>query len=359
LSKAESVSCGIWPLRAKDLQIDGVAPVRGTGTAGPKGFLATGLNRNAGALQYWAPFRGKENLDGESFLNLDLGRGAVVIGGAWVGSAAVTVLTRSAGGKNTLEVRTIHDNVVRHKSELGPTVVTDGTLVAAQGGAWATLRGEDGSFRMMWIALPSLDKITSRPVVGASFAERPVVLPRAAKAGGTVVVSREGNDAARPFGVRWVGMDGKAGDLVPLDLQIANQVESWSAFAYGGGYYMAVVDGDSLVGASELKVGHFEWNGATAPVRWVKGLPMRDEHVTEPVWTTGSKGLEVLVLKWIDEESTVARYQVAGGALGKPSYAGVFPKGSRIVDAFNDDGDVWTVIRSRSENGWTYRVCEM
>src|SRR5690606_20573578 len=111
-----------------------------------------------------------------------------------------------------------------------------------------------------------------------------------------------------------------------LDIAATSQVESWNAAGHGGGYYLAVVDGDSLIGQSDLKVSFFNWNEGSAPVRWTKGTPLKDVHVTEPFFLASDRGLEAMVLKWIDEESTIARYKVAANGLGKPEYSGIFPK---------------------------------
>jgi hypothetical protein len=66
-------------------------------------------------------------------------------------------------------------------------------------------------------------------------------------------------------------------------------------------------------------------------------------------------------MQWVDEESTIGRYKIAGGQLGKPMYSGIFPKGSRVMAAFTrqKEGDLFVVVRHKHEEGWGYRICEL
>jgi hypothetical protein len=148
---------------------------------------------------------------------------------------------------------------------------------------------------------------------------------------------------------------------MPLDIDAQSQVESWSAAQFGGGTYLAFVDGDSMIGQADLKISYVNSvDGATA-VKWTKASPLKDVHVTEPVFLASAKGLEVLLLNWIDEESTIARYMVAGGTVGKPAYSGIYPKGARIVDAFTGESpdDLYVVTRHRDDTRWAFNICEI
>lgn len=357
LADVDAAECALWPMRDRDLQLNEVALTQGGKT---RGFGVSGLRRDAAPMHYYAPFDGDVELDKEDYVDLNLGRGAILLGGAVAGGKELAFVGRVVGDKTTLEVRSVRDNVVRYKGPLADTIIEDGGVDVAASGAWLTVRDQDGAQRLAYVDLSKPDKIESRVIPAATRTETLRVLPRPGKADGVLALWREG-ETGQPFKARWVGMDGKVGEVVSLDFTVTSQVESWTAVGYGGGYYLAVVDGDSLIGQSELKIAHINWSDGSAQVRWTKASPLTDEHVTEPVFAVTERGLEALVLKWIDEESTIARYMVAGGTVGKPKYSGIFPKGSRIIEAFTsaDGDDLYVVTRNRGESGWVFRICEM
>jgi hypothetical protein len=90
-------------------------------------------------------------------------------------------------------------------------------------------------------------------------------------------------------------------------------------------------------------------------------VTLKDVHVSDPVFLASAKGLQVLTLNWVDDESTIARYVVAGGTVGKPVYSGIFPKGSRIVDAFagNDPSDTFVMMRHKNDTNWIFQLCKL
>lgn len=357
LASAESARCAAWPLREKDFGVKEVLLAEG----GAPGFVVSGIKRNTAPMHYYAPFDNDPSLDVETFHNLDLGRGAVLLGGSTAGGRELAFVARNAGGQATLEVRTVRDNIVRFKGPLANVAVEEGYAVATARGAWLSVAGDDGSYRLAYVDLAG--KMSIKAVPAATRSEPSRVLVNAAQPKGALLVWREGKEGEQPskepFKAQWVTTEGEAESAVELDVPIASQVESWSATRYGGGYYLAFVDGDSLIGSSELKVTHLNWDDNAARVRWTKAVKQVDEHVTEPMFLVSGRGLEVLVLKWIDEESTIARYMVASATVGKPSFSGIFPKGSRVLAAFAGDGDAFVLIRSRGESGWIFRVCEI
>lgn len=357
LAASEGAECAEWPMRDRDLQLNHVALVQ----SGPsRGFVVSGQNRAAGAMHYYVPFDGDVELDTDSFVTMDLGRAAILLGGTTVGGQDLAFVGRAASGKSTLEVRSVVDNVVRYKGPLADVEIEEGSVTAVDGGAWINMRTEDGTHRLAYVDLVSVGKIESRPVAGAIGGESLRVVPRPGKSDGVLAVWKQG-ETGQPFKAIWVAKDGKAGSPVALDFAVASQAESWAAVGYGGSYYLAVVDGDSLVGQSDLKIAQVNWSDGSAQVRWTKASPLTDEHVTEPIFAVTDRGLEAMVLKWIDEESTIARYMVAGGTVGKPRYSGIFPKGSRIMEAYSeaDGDDLFVVTRNRGEVGWVFRICEM
>lgn len=354
LDSAKGSECSIWPMREKDLGVKEVALADGRGRA----FAVTGMKRDTAPMHYFAPFDGSAQLDPESFIALDLGRGAILLGGTFIDGKSYAFIARNSASKATLEVRTVNDNVVRFKGALADVVVEEGRATSAPGGAWLNLVGEDGSHRIVFVDMGQTMAV--HPVPGATRNEPSRILVRATAPKGALLIWKEG-ETGQPLKAQWVSIDGKSDAAVNLPIPVTSQVESWTAIGHAGGYYLAVIDGDSLIGQSELKISYLNWETSGVQVRWTKSSVLQDEHVTEPVFLVSEKGLEALVLKWIDEESTIARYMVAASTVGKPEFSGIFQKGSRIMEAFTDveGNDRFVVVRSRGESGWIFRVCEI
>jgi hypothetical protein len=186
-----------------------------------------------------------------------------------------------------------------------------------------------------------------------------LALPKADRSGVLAVWRNDKGD--RRFQVRHLGRDGAAGEPVVLPVKIEDDVESWSAAAYGQGFYLAYVEGDSLVGQAVLRVAYFNWRDGQPSVQWEKEDAIKDVHAGEPVFAAAEDGLELLLLNWVDDESTIARYQVSAGKLGPPSFSGVFERGARLTEAFSDAGgdDLFALMRYREDNKWTFKVCAL
>lgn len=353
LEKAEAVKCSSWPLRERDLQLDELAFIR----APRPGFLATGLKRDASPLTYYTPFKGSSQIDADDFAAFDLGRQAVILGAASTGQQTAVIVARNSAAKATLEVRALQNNVVKAKAELGGFNVVDGWTAVSQGGVYVAYKSEDNLYHLAFLATRG-GKLALH-IVDVTYKDRPAVLTLPSRPG-ALVVWKEG-ETGRPFRVAAAPEDGTIGAPMTLDIDVVSQTESWSATAQPGHDYLAFVDGDSLIGQAELKIAAFAWGDGAPHVQGTRTAPLKDVHVTEPVFLAGGKGLEVLLLNWIDEESTIARYMVAGSTLGKPVYSGVYPKGTRIVEAFTGDSpdDLYVLTRNRDDNRWAFQVCEL
>jgi hypothetical protein len=360
LEKADDASCGVWPKQEQDLAVNELILARGK----PKGILSSGLKRDGSPNYYFAPWKDDVDFDAEQLVPLKLGRNSVMIGGASLGAKPVFDVvfnTRDKNGnaKSSLEVRNVKDNLVRFKGDLGGDAVQNGSLVVAGDVHWIVYKKDDADFGAARLGFVK-EKGAIVPVTGLAMKDRPVIVPAPGGKGEALIIYKEGDDP-KPFKVRKIGVDGKVGLPSSLDVTVDNGVESWTATQSGGAYYMALVDGDSLIGQADLKVTAFDWVDEAAAAKWTKSVAIKDVHVSDPVFLNSAKGLQVLTLNWVDDESTIARYVVAGGAVGKPVYTGIFPKGSRIVDAFagNDAGDTYAIMRHKDDTSWIFQLCKL
>ncbi len=356
LDKAAEARCAPWPKHEKDLQTDEVLFVPGL----KKGFLSSGLKRDASPQNYFAPFNGEPQVEEDDLVPMALGRSSVLLGGMTIGGRPAAVVVHNVSeGKSTIEVRTVSDNVVKFKADLAAFNAIEGSVTPSAGGYWVLFKSEENEYRIAFIDMRKPSAPALRSVANVSFKDKPQVVASAAKPG-AIVVWLDGS-TGKPFKAQQLTEEGVAGIATVWDVAVAAQVESWSVTQHAGSYYVAFVDGDSLVGQADLRISQLNWGDGAVAVRWTKNVPIRDIHVTEPVFLASSKGLEVLLLNWVDEESTIARYILAGGNIGKPAYSGVFRKGTRIVDAFTGKSadETYVITRHRDDTRWGFQICEI
>jgi hypothetical protein len=353
LDDASAVNCSRWPKREKDL---GLRDIVLTDPSLPM-FLVTGVGREGGPFHYAVPFTQDTDVDVERARAMTFGRGAVLVGGTVFGGKAYAVVAQPKGDKTILEVRSVPDNVIRYEFDIGVGDVAEGSVEQHGGAAWILLQRDGGDITLFRLGV-SKGKFSGRNVGGSRWRDRPQIVPAGSK-GGVFAVSREGAG----FKVRHVAADGTLSSRVgSLDVKPQSEIESWAVgkARQGGSYYLAFVDGDSLVGLSSLKVANFSaGDDGDANVNWTREAVLKDVHVGEPVFQEVAGQLEVLLLNWVDEESTIARYQVSPAGLGKPKFSGIFSKGSRISLGMEAKGDLYVVMRHKDDNQWAIQLCEL
>lgn len=355
LQKADNARCAPWPKRSQDLQINELNVIPGT----KKGMIANGLKRDASPQNIYAAFNDDPQIDAEDLLTINVGRAGLVIGGTTFGGRPAAVVVQNvAENKAALEIRTVTDNVVKFKGDLATVNVIEGSVVPSKGGLWVVFKSEENEYRVSFLDL----RKPTAPALKASsvkLSDRPELIAQSTRPG--VVVAWKQGDAGKPFKAEQLSEDLGQGSASSLDIEVKDTVESWTAVQHAGAYYLAIVEGDSLVGQAALKISQISWGDGSPSVKALKPVEIRDIHVSDPVFLASSKGLEVLLLNWVDEESTIARYMVAGGMVGKPSYSGIFPKGTRVAHAFtgSDAGDRFVVTRHKSDNQWSFNICEL
>jgi hypothetical protein len=115
-----------------------------------------------------------------------------------------------------------------------------------------------------------------------------------------------------------------------------------------------------MVGEAKMRLGEIVIDYEAPRLAWENVFPLEDVHVSEPIWLTAGGSNWAVILKWVDEESTLATYKVGPGNASPPRASGIFAKGSRLVDTFADeDDDPWVIVRSRNKDGWDFQVCEL
>ena len=359
LDVAKSVECDNWPKASGDLGLDTIH-------YGAGAFSVSGKNRQGRPLHYLSRFDGETEIERDEVWPLKLGRGSLLLGSLqWQDKIFAATLRRDAKGSH-FELRSANDNVVRFKQLLSVDKFTSGRTVAnpigdsVTGGltgnsqvVWLVLESEDGNFKVA-----SLDLRAQEPkveLVRELSLTYPLRLIVGQAPGQASVYWHQGSRIFRQQITEFV----KAGNSEELPLKESQNIESFAVARVEGTTYVAVINGDSLVGQAALQIYTFSDESLTrTPDLSSIGLP--DVHLSEPVFVKNEDELKVLVLTWVDEEATIASFLIGKEVVSPAEYLGIFPKGSRILQAFSDgEDDIFAVVRYRQSDSWTFALCEI
>jgi len=358
LGDVEKVDCVPWPLGERDLGVNSVSFL----DTKPQSLISTGRLRTSATVNYLTEFEGRASLDVDDLRRVDLGRTVVVLGTAKVGASSfLAVSVRSKSGRK-LELRSTKDNIVRWSLDGFPSDLSSGSIINVADGFWVGLK-ESEEKSSIWYVSATAGKLTLRSYPELNLRVLPIILPVRDEPQAwllsydAVAAGQRRNDV---FVMQKISTEGVAGNERRLEVPVDSAVESWSASAVSGRFLMAWVDGDSMVGEAKMRLGEIVIDYEAPRLAWENVFPLEDVHVSEPIWLTAGGLSWAVILKWVDEESTLATYKVGVSSASPPRASGIFPKGSRLVDAFSDDDDdPWVIVRSRKKDGWDFQVCEL
>jgi|GEM_PF-4362702 len=359
LDEAESVNCAYWPIQKQDLALNELITA---GEPVAEGLVASMRMRNSSVGFYYAPFGGKVKLDPAEFRKLDFGRGALPIGGIRMHGKLLIAVVQHRQSRSVLELRSVETNAVLSTVEPLPGPVVSGAIFPVEGGFWLSLKHHEQSSSIGFVGLDSA--FAAKPIwyAGLKLEFNPTILPIHKSADAIAVLFNAvaaGRGRKDVFSIVKVSRNGSFSDPKALTVKIDAEVESYSAIGFNGHYYLAYIDGDSMVGQAKIRTAKFSW--ADSPV--IIGEDSRslgDAHVSEPLWLLSENSIFVGILKWVDEESTFATYKLAQSKITGSKSSGVFAKGSRIIDRFQSkNGQNFLVVRARDNEIWRYRLCQL
>ena len=353
LSQSEQVNCSLWPLRDGELQIDEINVVKGS----MGGFLVSGLKRNGGRFHYYAPLN-SDSPAIEDFATLSLGGAATVLGGTHYGAGIYALVARNDENNVSIELRTVPGNILSFSKYTGIKSIVDGEATLARNGIWLSYKTEDNLYHLIFFNTREAKKITAHPVTNLTLPNPPTVIPSGAESTALIVWHEDEGD--RPFKTQVIREDGTSDTAADLDGRFS-QVESWSARAQNRHLYLATIEGDTMIGKADLRVTEFNLTQSGFKHEPSDSYALTDIHTTEPAFFQGRNGLEVLLLNWIDEESTIARYHLNSTRPSKPSYSGIFQKGTRIIGTLQapvNDAE-YLVTRHREGTRWAFQLCRL
>jgi len=245
------------------------------------------------------------------------------------------------------------DNVVRAKGGLPGERIEDGRIVRGGQGLWLRFSTPEGIEKIAQIRLFSNDQWDIRLVPG-TYETPPVLIPQQK---GLYTVWKE--EAKNPLRFRWIPLDGPVGNPQEFPYTPDQQIESWTAGTDGSRFYAVVVDGDTLIGQASLKLLMGAMVSNVYNIEKVHKLNLRNVHATEPSLVHAKGQTEALLMNWIDEESTIARYTMMEDTVPQPRFSGIFPKGTKIQETMRGNERSFFLAKNKVEAQWNIYLCEL
>lgn len=152
-------------------------------------------------------------------------------------------------------------------------------------------------------------------------------------------------------------------DATTLELPTKQGIENWSIHPHNSGFYLAYLEGDSLIGQAKLHIANYLISNSKQELVWFKTFPMNHIHVGDIEWIDLKNGkVQLHFLKWLDGEATLASFNLAQTEVNPIENKGVFPSGSTLMGVFapKTDNDLYyALIRYSSGAFWQFDVCQL
>ena len=360
LDTAEDLTCHKWFLDERSLGIYDIFPVGDN----PHGLVAK-IRRRDNAIQFHHRFFKGRQLDEEGTSQLFIDPHAMILGsyvkGGQGARQAMMALINPANGFR-LELRSMPQNKVVYQDPKERQEIFDTQYMTSQSKIWLAYRQDDenATSRLM-VYHPKGDKaFTTKVITKLDFNLTHDLL--VAHNGGVFVIRRKSSGGRVRISYSYVSPQGKVSAPVDLNVPIKSRVDSWTAIAKGGHIYVAAIDGEAFLRQASLRVAKMKVDGKVLKVSWVKTRSLMDFHVSTPVFQNSSNGLAILIPKWLDEKSTLARYNVENEGISGVGHVGEFLKASTITSSYYNDSQKksFFVVRTKGGDvGWQFQVCEM
>lgn len=359
LDAASDVRCQKWPMPEKAIAVREVEVMTGETPV----VMTDYMLRNSAQSRARFIQKLEKKLDLEAMEQRRYGAESLTAGGGEIQRRTHIAVIQKLKGSTVLELRSIDDNIVRFSTKLPFNDVVQAEVVTAGKKWWLKVARGDGPvddaktqiMLVEWakgqITLRAFDRDWAGPVHVISHGDMNLA----------VWGERTGEEATsfRFFVASLNTASGHVEAKRELEITTDINVESWAALTVSRGFYLAAVDGDSLVGQSKLKIARIDWEGDYHRVSWVKTRSLDHEHVSEPMWIHRQQGPTLLLPKWVDNESTIAAYTVDESDIANAQAIGVFQNGIRVMNSFMHKGEPVAVVRYRKGQQTQFELCHL
>lgn len=366
LQAAQSVECSPWPKPPQDLDVTNVSVLTGKSV----GFVSEGRTRRGEKVRYFTPFDGNIPIKAERHGAIAAPSGTKFLGALeWNGK--FFTLTENRGSKPVLELRQPTSGKLLYMLPYSGPALDQARFLSAAQGFWMAYKAEaqeeqsieDQPSEIAYITgLGQGSTLVMTRFPGVKFNGKPMLVKTKDPQEILAVWLDTGvaSTVEKPaFKVRLLKSDGTASPEHVLKIPLNEEVERWSAFSQGSLGYLAYVDGDTLMGNGSLRIAAFEWEKNLAKVHWVKAKSLMNEHTAEPLWISKGKDAYILLLKWLDGESTLAAYKVSPEDVANLGTFGVFKEGTSLLSTFENPKSrrLTGLIRSRKGPLQEFALC--
>lgn len=155
--------------------------------------------------------------------------------------------------------------------------------------------------------------------------------------------------------------NGTVSPRVDLGVPIATKIDKWTVLSKDGVLFLAVVDGDSFLRQTVLRVARLSLQDKVIKTEWVNTKSLMNFHVSTPIWNINGGKTSLLVPKWLDDKSTLARYLVEKDGVVGTGHLGQFPNAASITGSFVDEPTManYLIIRTKDQIGWGFNFCKL
>lgn len=359
LDTAEDLTCHKWFLDEKSLGIYDLFP-----TGQKPHSLVAKLRRRDNTVEFHHRFLQGGGFDEERTVKLFLNKDSVILGFYSDTSLGDLLVVVNPENENRLEFRSLPANKIVFEEKMGRGEIFDFKLHKSKEGFWFTYRQDDEEAKG-YVAYYKREGTGKK----LGFKRIPIknFNPNLSSdlifefEGNLYVFSKKSKGEKIELTYREIQPSGKVGPSLDLGLPVKSSVDSWSAISRDGKLYVAVVDGDSFLRQSNLKVGQLTVSNGVIKPEWFKSRSLMDINVSQPIFQNGGSKLSVLVPKWLDDKSTLARYVIENGGISGVGHVGEFPKATRITDSYfiNSEKKSYFIVRMKGGVAWQFSVCEL
>lgn len=357
LEGAESISCEKWPLMEKDLGLTDLFVLKSD--LGPE-LIAEVVKRDARKAYRYYPFKGDIDISKGDLKELSIGQSKPLKGDVIGAGSNLALLRTINGNKKQVELRAVAENAVVSSVEINPKGYTSGAAYNTPKGLWVLLKDEDYDLNYYRVRHET-SLLENKKDIDETFTNEPSFL--ASLKDESLLAVEMDKLAHDDVKFKYTILNGYDRSAVRknMDLSLNGPIESWAVAGSAERALLVYVEGDSMVGESDLNIVSLENNKGVLQVQWQKKFPLPDVHISDPVLVKTTKGYKIYLLKWLDNESTLASYEVKGREVKSSKPQGVFPETTVLIDAFNygtSEERVFGVFRSKNDHGWRYSLCK-
>jgi hypothetical protein len=362
LDDTRSISCDPWPVGENELDTENLTVLK---SGKHVGFLAESKLRDGSKIFQYQAFLGDTDLALSAMKSLSFGGDSVALEGELLQQGASLAVVHNRGAPEvTLKMHGIDTNVVGSESSNLAGKVQGGAILSSENGYWLLMRR--GPYQVAYVGqkpVKGIMPVQLFPKVSTN--SRPTLLLDSDK-NSTFLLDldrkpKRDSQVQGAFSLTRLTTDGEASAPQILAISAPGGVETWAATTRPGGFDLAIIEGDSLIGQASLNITSMKVSSAGPRLDWNKSISLKNMHIAQPFWVSSPSRRWIMMLKWIDGESTLAAYKIGNSGVESTTHFGVFPKGTALVSAFYSgvSSELIAVIRNKVGYRWNYEICSL